>query len=37
MLTLLIAAAVYAGFRACRAALASLQGLPQRQEDMIFY
>ena len=37
MTTVLILAAVYGGWRAVQAALASLRELPQRNEDMIFY
>ena len=37
MLTLLILAAVYGGYRAVRAALESLRALPRSNEDMIFY
>ena len=37
MLTLLILAALYGGYRVTRAALESLRALPQRNEGMIFY
>jgi hypothetical protein len=37
MLTLLILAAFYGGYRAVRAALDSLRALPRSNEDMIFY
>ena len=37
MLTILLIATVYGGWRAVRAALESLRGLPRRNEDMIFY
>jgi hypothetical protein len=37
MFTLLIIAAAYGGWRAVRAALESLRGLPRNNEDMIFY
>lgn len=37
MVTLLLIAAVYGGWRAVRAALESLRGLPRTNEDMIFY
>lgn len=37
MLTVLVLAALYGGYRAVRAALASLRALPQSNEDMIFY
>jgi hypothetical protein len=37
MITLLVLAALYGGYRAVRAALESLRGLPQSNEDMIFY
>jgi hypothetical protein len=37
MLTLLILAAFFAGYRAIRAAVDSLRALPQCNEDMIFY
>lgn len=37
MFSLLILLALYGGWRATRAALESLRGLPRRNEDMIFY
>jgi hypothetical protein len=37
MLTVLLIAAVYGGYRAVRAALESLRDLPRDNEDMIFY
>ncbi|MDF2462111.1 MAG: transcriptional regulator, TetR family-like protein [Ramlibacter sp.] len=37
MFTILLIAAVYGGWRAVRAALESLRGLPRNNEDMIFY
>lgn len=37
MLTILILAALYGGYRAVRAAVESLRSLPRRNEDMIFY
>ena len=37
MLTLLPIAIAYAGYRGVAAAFRSLQGLPRRNEDMIFY
>ena len=37
MITLLVLAALYGGYRSVRAALESLRGLPQSNEDMIFY
>jgi hypothetical protein len=37
MLTLLLIAAAYGGWRAVRAALESLRALPRSNEDMIFY
>jgi hypothetical protein len=37
MLTLLILAAAWGGWRVVRAAIESLRGLPQRNEDMVFY
>jgi len=37
MLTLLLIAAVYGGWRVVHAALESLRGLPRTNEDMIFY
>jgi hypothetical protein len=37
MLTLLLLAAAYGGWRFVRGALESLRGLPRSNEDMIFY
>ena len=37
MFILLLIAAAYGGWRAVRAALESLRGLPRTNEDMIFY
>ncbi len=37
MLTILLIAAIYGGWRAVSAALESLRGLPRNNEDMIFY
>lgn len=37
MLTILILAALYGGYRVTRAALESLRALPRSNEDMIFY
>ncbi len=37
MLTILLLAALYGGYRATRAALDSLRSLPRCNEDMIFY
>jgi len=37
MLTLLILAAAWGGWRVTRAALESLRNLPRRNEDMVFY
>jgi hypothetical protein len=37
MFTILLIAAVYGGWRAARAAVESLRGLPRSNEDMIFY
>jgi len=37
MLTLLILAAVYGGWRAARAAMHALRDMPHRNDDMIFY
>lgn len=37
MLTILILAALYGGYRGVRAAVESLRSLPRRNEDMIFY
>ena len=37
MFTILVIAAAYGGWRAVRAALESLRGLPRNNEDMIFY
>ena len=37
MITLLILAALYGGYRVTRAALESLSALPQSNDDMIFY
>ena len=37
MLTVLILAAAYGGWRVIAAAVTSLRGLPRRNEDMIFY
>jgi hypothetical protein len=37
MITLLVLAILYGGYRVVRAALESLRALPQRNEDMIFY
>jgi hypothetical protein len=37
MLTILIIAALYGGYRVARAALESLRALPQSNEDMVFY
>lgn len=37
MLTILLIAAAYGGWRAVRAAIESLRGLPRSNEDMIFY
>ncbi len=37
MLTLVILAAAWGGWRVTRAAIQSLRSLPQRNEDMVFY
>ena len=37
MITLLVLAALYGGYRVVRAAFESLRSLPQSNEDMIFY
>ncbi len=37
MLTILVLAALYGGYRASRAALGLLRALPRCNEDMIFY
>jgi hypothetical protein len=37
MLTILILAALYGGWRVARAVLESLRALPRSNEDMIFY
>lgn len=37
MLTILLIAAAYGGWRAIRAAIESLKELPRSNEDMIFY
>jgi len=37
MLTLLILAALYGGWRATRAALQALRGLPRSNDDMVFF
>lgn len=37
MYTLLILAAVYGGWRATRAVLEALRGLPRSNDDMIFF
>ena len=37
MIVVFILAAGYSGWRALRAAQASLAGLPRRNEDMVFY
>jgi hypothetical protein len=37
MLTLLLIAGAYGGWRLVRTAIESLRGLPRNNEDMIFY
>jgi uncharacterized protein YneF (UPF0154 family) len=37
MLTVLVLAALYGGYRAARAAFETLRALPRCNEDMIFY